>query len=119
MGAGGGPAPRAVSLRPDNTAAGTPLPTPRVGVQPGGGPSAAVSALAALPSSLPGCVRPRRVVGRQPGDRDRQLTHMGRWDRAMGSLLPTLSHGGGKGELDTRRSRREGGVTLRAKVGRA
>lgn len=63
----GGPAPRTVSPRPDSIAAGTPLPTPRVGVQPGGGPSAAVSALAALPFPLPGCVRPRRVVGRQPG----------------------------------------------------
>lgn len=29
--------------------------------------------------------------------RDRQLTHMGRWDGVMGSLLPTLSHGGRRG----------------------
>lgn len=94
VGAGEGLTPRTLSPRSDSLAAGSPLPTPGVGVQPGGGPSAAVSAFAALLSPVPGCVRPRQVVGRQPRDRDRRLTHTG-W--GGGSLLPTLSHGGGVG----------------------
>lgn len=77
-----------------------------MGVQPGGGPSAAVSALAALPP--PPWLRQALTGGGQAARvRDRQLTHMGRWDGVWGS--PPHSESWGKeGELDTRRSRRRG-----------
>lgn len=87
VGAWEGPDARTLGPRPDGTAAGPPLPTPRVGVQPGQRPSAAVSAFLALPSPLSGCVRPRGVVGRQPRDRDRQLTHRGQGDGGASAPL--------------------------------
>ena len=121
VGAGEGLTPRTLSPRSDSSAAGTPLPTPGVGVQPGRGPSAAVSVFAALLSPVPGCVRPRQVVGRQPRDRDRRLTHTG-WGE--GEPPPHSESwgrvGGGEwGEPETRSSSREGGVTLRAQLGSA
>lgn len=72
------------------------LPHTLVGVQPGWGPSAAVSTFFPLLSAFRGGVRPPGAVGRWPRDWDRVADAHTR-ERVMGSFLPFgLSHGRGR-----------------------
>lgn len=128
--AGGGRDAPGPSLRPKGTPPASTLSLTLRGCAAGGGPSAAVSGFRAL-RSPPGCVRPPRVVGRQPRDKDRDVVAAAP-DRVMGNLFPSPSESRGRGRVGgagpwPMPSWRPGGVgkraagrvTLRAQVGGA